>query len=502
MNSSYRQATQLLIHWSLLTLAAICLGALVVGCGQTNQAASPVQDPQPAASSPATNNSTNTPAANPTTTANPVAAVALPDWSRFLGPTFDGKSSETGILTDWDNAKLPLLWSAAVGTSYGIGSVADNRYIQHERAGEVERLRALNADTGQTLWQNDHPVQYQDMYGYNDGPRDTPAIVGDQVYTLGVAGRLTCVNLRTGETVWQLETNTKYGVVQNFFGVGSSPLVVDDLVIVMVGGSPEADQQIAPGQLDRVSPNGSALVALDRHTGTERWRAGDDLASYSSPRLMTIEGQRVVIAFCRDGLLGVQLETGKVLWQFHHRADLLESVNGMTPVVLEDQIFISDCYGVGSVLLQPSLEDCRVVWQDPPNRREHIFRAHWATPIAIGDYLFGSSGRNEPDSDLRCINWKTRQLQWNDNRRSRCSLLAVDNHLVVLDESGELELIKADATQLQTVTRLNLEDGYGNCPPLGTPYWAAPIISQGRLYIRGSQGVACFRLIAPRESTD
>ncbi len=424
------------------------------------------------------------------------------DWSRFLGPGFDGKSPETGILTDWADAKLPLLWSAPVGTSYGIGSVAGDRYLQHERSDHVERLHAMDANTGMTLWQNDHEVQYQDMYGYNDGPRDTPAIADDKVYALGVAGRLTCVDLQSGKTVWQVDTNSKYGVVQNFFGVGSSPLVVDDMVIAMVGGSPEEDQNIAPGRLDRISPNGSALVAFDRHTGNELWRAGDDLASYSSPRLMTIQGVRVVIALCRDGLLAVQLSNGKVLWQFHHRASTLESVNGMTPVVMDDRIFISDCYAVGSALLQPSLDGCQVVWQDSTNRREQLFRAHWATPIAVGDYLYGSSGRNEPDSDLRCINWKTQQLMWNDERRSRCSLLYVDQHFVVLDESGQLELIKVDSTGSKPVTSLNLEDGYGQCPPLGTPYWAAPILSRGRLYIRGSHRVACFRLNAQTESSD
>ncbi len=217
---------------------------------------------------------------------------------------------------------------------------------------------------------------------------------------------------------------------------------------------------------------------------------------------MTIQGEPVVIALCRDGLLGVQANTGKVLWQFHHRASSLESVNGMTPVVLEDRIFISDCYAIGSVLLEPSLETCKVVWQDPSNRREQLFRAHWATPIAVGDFLYGSSGRNEPDSDLRCINWKTQQLMWNDERRSRCSLLYVDQHFVVLDESGELELIAVDPTGFKKATSLNLEDGYGDCPPLGTPYWAAPILSHGRLYIRGSKRVACFRLNAQSESSD
>jgi outer membrane protein assembly factor BamB len=416
------------------------------------------------------------------------------DWTRFLGPTFDGKSTEVGIRTDWSDEKLPALWSIDVGTSYGIGSVADGRYFQHERVGNMERLRAVHAETGKELWINDQPVSYSDMYGYNNGPRDTPSVDGEDVFTLGVAGQLTCVDAISGKTKWTVNTNEKYGVIQNFFGVGSSPLVLGDKVIAMIGGSPAADASIAPGRLDRVSPHGSAIVAFDRATGAERWKTGDDLASYSSPRPMTVNGKTVVISLARDGLIAVDPDTGETLWQYHHRADLLESVNGMVPVVIGNRVFVSDCYQVGSVLLEVTDKGYKEVWKDPENRRLQSFRGHWATPIEVNGFIYGCSGRNEPDSDLRSIDLLTSRLAWADNRRSRVSLMYVDNHFVVLDEGGLMELIRVDPTQMSVVTSIDLHQPTATRPALGRPYWAAPILSHGLLYVRGSEKVLCLEL--------
>lgn len=417
------------------------------------------------------------------------------DWPRFLGESFDGKSVETGIRTDWSDDGLPVVWSMPVGTSYGIGAIAHGRYFQHERVGNVERLRVVRAETGHPLWQSDMPVSYEDLYGYNNGPRDTPAVSGDKVVTFGVAGRLTCRDVIDGKVNWSIDTNQEYGVIQNFFGVGCSPLIHNGNVIVMVGGSPAEDATLPPGRLDRVSPNGSAVVAFDLQTGTQVWKVGDDLASYSSPRLMTVDGITLLLVFARDALLAIDPAQGKLLWEYPHRARILESVNGIVPVVAGNQVLISECYEVGAVMLEVSSTGCREVWKDPTNRRQQALRAHWATPIVVGDWLFGCSGRNEPDSDLRCIRWDSGKVAWSDGRRSRSSLLYVDGHFVVLDESGLMQLIRANPTQLDVVAEIDLSVPDNNRQPLGNPYWAAPALSHGLLYVRGNQRVLCFELI-------
>jgi hypothetical protein len=263
----------------------------------------------------------------------------------------------------------------------------------------------------------------------------------------------------------------------------------------MVGGSPPEDAEVGLGSLDRVSPNGSALVALDRMTGKEMWRCGDDLASYSSPRPIEIDGETLVLIFARGGLLAVDPTVGKVRWRFDHRAPILESVNAMMPVVDDDHVFISECYRVGSVLLRASGTSAEVVWQDPPrNPRNRAMRCHWATPVLVDGFLYGCSGRNPSDSDFRCIRFETGEVQWVDPRRIRSSVTRVGDHLVVLEELGKLQIIKADPRRMELVAQWDLSRPSADRPAIGYPCWAAPIVVGDKLIVRGDTKVLCMKL--------
>jgi outer membrane protein assembly factor BamB len=306
---------------------------------------------------------------------------------------------------------------------------------------------------------------------------------------------LNCRNIADGSLLWSVDTNKEYGVVQNFFGVGSSPLLIDDQVIVMVGGSPPEDAQIAPGRLDRVSPNGTAIVSMSLQNGKELWRCGDDLASYSSPRPMTIDGTTVVLAFARDSLLAIDPSNGKLLWKHDHRAEILESVNAMVPVVSGKQVFISECYDVGSVLLEVSLNEAKVVWSDPPsNRRLQSMRVHWSTPILVDGFLYGCSGRNAPDSDFRCIEFATGKVMWSDDRRTRTSITRVGDTLVLLEERGEMQFIRLNPEKLEVLATIDLTTASGTRPSISYPCWAAPIVVGNKIIVRGDQKVICMTL--------
>ncbi len=333
------------------------------------------------------------------------------------------------------------------------------------------------------------------MYGYENGPRSTATVDGEQIFTFGVGGRLVCRNRSDGKLIWQIDTNQAYGVVQNFFGVGSSPLVFNELVIVMVGGSPAADADIAPGRLDRVSPNGTALVAFDRNTGKERWKCGNDLASYSSPRTIDLADGPLILAFCRDGLIAVDPKSGTVKWRFDHRARILESVNAIVPVVSDDHVFISECYELGSVLLKVSSKGAAVVWKDPPgDRRRQAMRSHWSTPILVDGFLYGCSGRNAPDSDFRCVELMSGKVQWTDPRRIRSSVTLVGDQMLVLEERGALQVMKVNHHQMQVVAEWDLSSSDGKRPAISYPCWAAPIVAGDKLLLRGDRTVFCLQI--------
>ncbi len=427
------------------------------------------------------------------------------DWPAFLGPRGDGTSAETGVKSQLWNPHPPLKWSVRLGVSYGGPTIVAGRLLQFDRFGNSERLTCFNAETGQELWRSESKVDYEDIYGYNNGPRCSPVVSGEQIYTYGVAGQLTCFRLSDGKILWQKDTLKDYGVVQNFFGVASTPFVFEDLLLVMIGGSPEASHRVPPGQLNRVKPNGTAVVAFDKFTGREVYRLGDELASYSSLTVRNIEGKPTGLAFLRGGLLAWNPKSGKELFKFPWRASSLESVNAASPVTVDNQILLSEAYEIGSSLLEIKNQQPQVIWQDSGPLRQHAFRAHWSTPVLVGDFLFGCSGRNEPDSDFRCVRLSDGAMQWSNRRHERSSVLLVDGFLVVLGEFGRLELMRPNTMKLDVVAQVELNevlDAEDKLPLLDYPCWAAPVLSHGLLYVRGKERLLCMELIPESKRAD
>ncbi len=419
------------------------------------------------------------------------------DWPCFLGPRHDGTSSEKGVDPQLWKPHPRIVWTLALGMSYGGPAIAKGRVLQFDRHDGKERLRAIEAETGKELWSWFDPVEYEDMYGYNSGPRCMPVVDSDLVYLYGVSGKLSCVTFADGKLVWQRDLNKEFGVIQNFFGVASTPVVADEKLIVMVGGSPAESTQIPSGRLDLVKSNGTAILALDKRTGKELYRLGDDLASYSSPRIVSMDNRNVGLAFARSGLLAWDVASGKQLFDFPWRAPKLESVNAAQPVVSGDEILLSETYEIGSVLLKVDGERPKVVWQDGTRRFDQAFRAHWSTPVLIDGYLYGCSGRNQPDCDFRCVRWRDGEVMWTKRNHQRASVLSVDGYLVVLYEDGQMDLVRPNTKQYEAVrtvdmNRISAPDGG---PLLDEPCWAAPVLSHGLLFVRGNSRLICLDLI-------
>ncbi|MCH7728010.1 MAG: PQQ-like beta-propeller repeat protein, partial [Planctomycetes bacterium] len=371
------------------------------------------------------------------------------------------------------------------------------------RIGDKASLFCLNAETGKQLWEFSYPTGYVDLYGYNSGPRASPIVDGNRVYIFGVEGMLHCLRASDGKLVWKFDTAKQFGVVQNFFGAGSTPVIDGNLLIAMVGGSPKDAQELPPGRLDLVEGNGSGVVAFNKFSGKVKYKITDELASYASPKLATINNRRWCFMFARGGLVGFNPSSGKVDFQYPWRARVLESVNASTPVVVGNQVFISETYGPGSSLLEVAPGKSRVVWMDGPRKREKSFQMHWNTAIYHKGFLYGCSGRNPPDADLRCVEWKSGKVKWKVENKIRTSLLYVDGHFVCLGEFGKLQLFRPNPNKFDLVAEVTLKQTMPAPQPLGVeppnllqyPCWSAPIISHGLLYIRGKDRLVCLELI-------
>jgi outer membrane protein assembly factor BamB len=434
------------------------------------------------------------------------------DWPQFLGPHSNGTSDETGLLERWPTNGPPIIWDKKIGTGYGAPSIRGDLLVFHHRIQDEETVEAVEAATGKQVWHYSYPSHFVDPYGYNNGPRSSPTLSDTRCYTFGAEGMLVCLDLKTGKLVWQRDTAADWTIPPAFFGVGSSPILENGLLIVMVGGQPN-----------------SGLVALDPATGKtvwesvgeknwhgkpmlgwpgERkvnWQTWEKQASYSTPVVATIHGQRRLLCLMRQGLVSLNPTNGTVNFSFWFRSPVNDSVNAMVPVVLDDLIFISGAYyKIGSVLLRVKPQRTAAVLDTNRSSVEELWRStvlelHWNTPVYHNGYLYAFSGRNEPDAHFRCVEFKTGKLMWDrdehwqphstptPNVYGRGSCLMADGKLIVLGEGGLLGLFKLNAEQPEEICRLQV-------PQLHYPCWAAPILSRKRLYLRSEDHLVCLSL--------
>lgn len=381
------------------------------------------------------------------------------------------------------------MWDCQLGVGYPPPVIAGGKLFHFDRFDNACRLTCREATTGKTLWQFEYPTDYQDFYGYDPGPRACPVVDDDRVYIYGPEGMLRCLAVADGKELWKVDTRAKYHFHQNFFGVGSVPVVDGNLLIVAVGGSPNGPR---PADLRDAKPDGTAIVAFDKKTGAVKYQTGNELASYSSPIVRTLGGKKTGLYFARGGLLGFDPQTGAVGLHFKWRAKIEESVNAANPVTVGDKVLLSECYGPGAALIELKDGKPKEVWTDAEkDRLEQSLRCHWNTPIHHEGFVYACSGRHDNEADLRCVELATGDVKWKQRRTYRCSLLKVDGHLVSLSEYGDLALIKLNPTKYDEVSKYRM-------PELAYPCWAPPVLSHGLLYVRGKERLLCLELI-PRK---
>jgi outer membrane protein assembly factor BamB len=412
------------------------------------------------------------------------------DWPTILGPTRDGVSAEKGIIAPWPKEGLKKLWECDLGIGYAPPVVAGGRLYHFDRFGDNARLTCRDAATGKPLWKFEYAMEYEDRYGYEPGPRACPVVDGDRVYLHGVEGMVHCVKANDGKELWKVDTKAKYTFQQNFFGVGSVPVVDGELLIVPVGGSAKGPR---PADFRDVKPNGTGIVAFEKLTGKVKYETGDELASYTSPVVTTIDGKRTALYFARAGLVGFDPQTGKQSFRFPWRAKVEESVNAANPVVVGDKILLTECYGPGAAFIDLKGGKPKEIWTDAEKDRfDRSLACHWSTPIHVNGFVYGCSGRESNDAEMRCVELATGDVKWAKRKTLRSTYLLVDGHIVALAEDGTLSLIKVNPAKYDEVSKYDV-------PELSYPCWAPPVLSNGILYVRGKGKLVALELIPQKK---
>ena len=422
-----------------------------------------------------------------------LADTPTSDWNDFLGPERNGKSQEKIDIVSWGQTGPPVVWHKKIGTSYGAPTIANGRLFIFARHGNMTRLTCSESTTGIEHWRFEYPTDYEDMYGYNNGPRSCPVIDEDRVYIFGAQGMLHCLSVSDGSLLWKVDTAAHFNVIQNFFGTASTPVVEGDLLIAQIGGSPSGTPNDIWSSNGKPPSNGTGIVAFNKYTGEVVYQIADELASYASPIMATIDGRRWGFMFARGGLIAFEPTTGKLDFHYPWRCPKIESVNASCPVVVDDLVFISESYEIGSSVLEVYPGGYKVVWKDSPSRRNKSMRLHWNTAIHHEGYLYACSGRNSNGAELRCVELKTGKVMWAQRVDERASLLWVDDYFIYLGEYGSLMLLKCTPEKVDIVSETVPRDENGR-QFIEYPAWSGPVLSNGLLYIRGKDRLVCFAL--------
>lgn len=346
-------------------------------------------------------------------------AVAAEDWPQFLGPHRDG-STTNRVSSEVIAAGPSKIWGRKVGHGFSGPIICQGRLILHSRESDTEVVESIDLTTGKTQWRTPYPTHYVDDFGFDDGPRASPAVSDGKVFTFGAEGRLTCLDLTDGRELWHVDTLSRFSSDKGFFGLASSPLVYSGWVMVNIGGP------------------GAGVGAFKAIDGQLAWKLTDDEAGYSSPVMAQMGTEDFALFFTRSGLVSVHPQDGKLGVRYPWRSRQHASVNAASPLVHGHEVFLTASYGTGAVLLDIAGGEAKPNWSG-----DSSLSAHYATPVLVGDYLYGFHGRTESKPAFRCIEWATGKVTWSLDGFGAGSVARSGNQLVLLLESGELVVMEA-----------------------------------------------------------
>ena len=289
-----------------------------------------------------------------------------------------------------------------------------------------------------------------------------PVIAGGRVFTHGADGMLHGIDFATGKMLWSVDTRKVFEAPKGYFGVASSPVVDGTRVLVNVGGTK------------------GGIVAFDAASGKTLWTATADEPSYSAPIVADIGGQHTGVFFTRTGLVAARSSERQGALSISLARAQAASVNAATPIVSNDQIFLSASYGTGAVLLQVANNSVKPIWSG-----DESMSNHYSTSVLKDGYLYGFDGRQEFGQTLRCVELATGKVMWNVDGFGAGTLLIAGDTLVITRESGELALAPASPKAFRFNARAQLIKGVVR---------AYPALANGRYYVRNDRQLAAFDL--------
>ena len=394
----------------------------------------------------------------------PAPAPAIEDtrpaeWPGFRGPNRDSVVRGVRINTNWTASPPAQMWRRPIGPGWSSFSVRGDLLYTQEQRGNEEIVACYRVSTGEPVWRHADPIRFYESNG-GAGPRGTPTIDKDRVYSMGATGVLNALDAKTGKKLWSHDTATELSREVPFWGISSSPLVVDDVVIVSVGGT---------------------LAGYDASTGKQRWVGPLHGGSYSSPQLITIDGVTQVIILSSPGAVSVNPADGKLLWDYKWEGGAIIQP-AMTP---DGDILINAMSAMGGMgTRRLSIKHDANGWTPEERWTTNGLKPYFNDYVIHKGHAYGFD-----NNILACIDLADGKRKWKGGRygNGQMILLADQDVLIVTSEEGELALVSATTDAYKELAKIPLFDA---------KTWNHPVVVGNVLLVRNGEEMAAFRLAA------
>jgi len=397
--------------------------------------------------------------------AEPPPAIVKVQWPGFRGLHRDGHYDDYLIATQWPAEGLRPLWKEPIGGGYSSFAIADGRAFTIEQRRDAEAVTAYDVQDGRELWATTYPTKFDEMIS-GEGPRATPSFDDGRVYSIGGMGDLLCLDAKTGKEIWKLNILTDNRADVPYYGMASSPLIVQGKVIVQAGG-----------------PNGRSVAAYNKLTGKPLWRALDDPGAYSSPMLVELAGKEQLLVVTDHRAVGLEIQDGALLWSTPWVVKQ-RNRNISQPVLLATNRFmLSAGYGTGSEAVEISRTGTG--FEAKPLWHTTALKNKFTSSVFLRGYVYGL------DEDiLVCLDAQTGERKWKDGRYGYGQVLLADdylagNDLIVLTGDGQLALVKANPDHYEELAHFQAIEG---------KTWNHPAMFDGKILVRNAVQMACYDL--------
>lgn len=382
-----------------------------------------------------------------------------PSWPTYRGADGDGDARDaSGLIETWPAEGPPVLYRQPIGAGYAGFVIGGGRAFTIEQRGGEEVVTSYDFETGIELWAFDYGARFVERMG-GDGPRATPTLDGERLYSLGAEGDLYCLSALDGEEIWHV--NILRGRTNLQWGMSGAPLVEGDRVYVTNSGL-----------------GGDSIMAFDKMTGDEIWTSLPEQQGYATLIMADVAGRRQIVNFAAFNLNGIDPETGERLWSFEWTGSQ-NGINVSQPIpVGEDRIFISTGYGKGCAMVQINASDgdytATELWSNLNMKNKF-------NPSVLRDgYIYGLD-----EGILACISAEDGSRQWKGGRYGHGQMLIAADQIYVLHENGKLSLVALDPTAHRELATFQAIEG---------KTWNVMAFAGGRLLIRNLREMACFDL--------